>query len=103
MIRRPPRSTLFPYTTLFRSLRQDEVAPISGLIPVEVQAVAGENFFTHEGIQLWHDVALYEVLADVQRYLESVIRDVVYRLRSVSGPHSGCCQRFAHIEVFGGS
>src|SRR5256885_11820890 len=26
MIRRPPRSTLFPYTTLFRS-----VAPVSGL------------------------------------------------------------------------
>src|SRR3712207_7144496 len=23
MIRRPPRSTLFPYTTLFRSLRQE--------------------------------------------------------------------------------
>src|SRR5258708_38387681 len=31
MIRRPPRSTLFPYTTLFRSrLRPDPVAP-SGL------------------------------------------------------------------------
>src|SRR5256885_4837583 len=26
MIRRPPRSTLFPYTTLFRSLRSDRVA-----------------------------------------------------------------------------
>src|SRR3989449_7673962 len=25
MIRRPPRSTLFPYTTLFRSLGRDEV------------------------------------------------------------------------------
>src|SRR5258707_9318177 len=25
MIRRPPRSTLFPYTTLFRSLRRHEV------------------------------------------------------------------------------
>src|SRR2546425_1964643 len=24
MIRRPPRSTLFPYTTLFRSLRHDQ-------------------------------------------------------------------------------
>src|SRR3712207_7096421 len=24
MIRRPPRSTLFPYTTLFRSLRSEE-------------------------------------------------------------------------------
>src|SRR5256885_7394593 len=26
MIRRPPRSTLFPYTTLFRSVRQDRQA-----------------------------------------------------------------------------
>src|SRR3712207_7597797 len=26
MIRRPPRSTLFPYTTLFRSLRGTEIA-----------------------------------------------------------------------------
>src|SRR3712207_7203317 len=26
MIRRPPRSTLFPYTTLFRSGRDDQVA-----------------------------------------------------------------------------
>src|SRR3989449_11019936 len=28
MIRRPPRSTLFPYTTLFRSDRSDILAPI---------------------------------------------------------------------------
>src|SRR3712207_6927706 len=27
MIRRPPRSTLFPYTTLFRSVEQDRPAP----------------------------------------------------------------------------
>src|SRR5260370_23141835 len=27
MIRRPPRSTLFPYTTLFRSLRLRQTAP----------------------------------------------------------------------------
>src|SRR5574341_435619 len=26
MIRRPPRSTLFPYTTLFRSVRVDDLA-----------------------------------------------------------------------------
>src|SRR3712207_8266257 len=30
MIRRPPRSTLFPYTTLFRSLRRrDQALPLS--------------------------------------------------------------------------
>src|SRR2546427_4430592 len=30
MIRRPPRSTLFPYTTLFRSERRDERLPVHG-------------------------------------------------------------------------
>src|SRR5258707_3356924 len=29
MIRRPPRSTLFPYTTLFRSLTSETVAQVS--------------------------------------------------------------------------
>src|SRR5256885_10628874 len=32
MIRRPPRSTLFPYTTLFRSL-----LPAAGLSPMAIQ------------------------------------------------------------------
>src|SRR2546430_8635136 len=32
MIRRPPRSTLFPYTTLFRSGLAMAVAPIGGWI-----------------------------------------------------------------------
>src|SRR5256885_13613413 len=31
MIRRPPRSTLFPYTTLFRSVRFDAISFILGL------------------------------------------------------------------------
>src|SRR2546422_1149727 len=30
MIRRPPRSTLFPYTTLFRSLKPDDLADFCG-------------------------------------------------------------------------
>src|SRR3712207_8758992 len=34
MIRRPPRSTLFPYTTLFRSLALDRVRPEPGLFEV---------------------------------------------------------------------
>src|SRR5256885_5672308 len=33
MIRRPPRSTLFPYTTLFRSVPQPAVAGLHGLGP----------------------------------------------------------------------
>src|SRR5262249_62375879 len=32
MIRRPPRSTLFPYTTLFRSVRLEVAVEVGGLI-----------------------------------------------------------------------
>src|SRR2546430_9105448 len=35
MIRRPPRSTLFPYTTLFRSLRA-RVLGRAGVLPTEL-------------------------------------------------------------------
>src|SRR5438105_11863868 len=38
MIRRPPRSTLFPYTTLFRSLRHSPFA--AGVDPAPVGEVA---------------------------------------------------------------
>src|SRR5256885_6591777 len=37
MIRRPPRSTLFPYTTLFRSLgRQNRAQPREALVEIAV-------------------------------------------------------------------
>src|SRR2546429_3057378 len=35
MIRRPPRSTLFPYTTLFRSVRADSAAVASAQLNLE--------------------------------------------------------------------
>src|SRR2546430_13187490 len=46
MIRRPPRSTLFPYTTLFRSLRlgcgltytEAMEEPLAGLLPALAEA-----------------------------------------------------------------
>src|SRR5258708_25417002 len=34
MIRRPPRSTLFPYTTLFRSLNNKGAGPVKTIKPV---------------------------------------------------------------------
>src|SRR6266498_6108125 len=36
MIRRPPRSTLFPYTTLFRSLKEEQIT--SGTLAYAVGA-----------------------------------------------------------------
>src|SRR5258707_5980467 len=49
MIRRPPRSTLFPYTTLFRSITAD-------LTP------AGESDSPHVAAWLSHDGEVIEVL-----------------------------------------
>src|SRR3712207_8931749 len=37
MIRRPPRSTLFPYTTLFRSVHQQVVDGLVHLVRVEAE------------------------------------------------------------------
>src|SRR3712207_8508872 len=41
MIRRPPRSTLFPYTTLFRSGPSREPGGVAGLPPVLVARRSG--------------------------------------------------------------
>src|SRR3712207_9088611 len=38
MIRRPPRSTLFPYTTLFRSTQRPSADIITGMIKANVPA-----------------------------------------------------------------
>src|SRR5260370_10538132 len=37
MIRRPPRSTLFPYTTLFRSLHPDPAPGVGGQLAAMVR------------------------------------------------------------------
>src|SRR2546422_6252735 len=47
MIRRPPRSTLFPYTTLFRSIARDDVPhgahePDVGLVEPQVRGPRAE-------------------------------------------------------------
>src|SRR5256885_10071174 len=38
MIRRPPRSTLFPYTTLFRSAAEESGEEVEYAVEVEVEA-----------------------------------------------------------------
>src|SRR5438034_6686616 len=43
MIRRPPRSTLFPYTTLFRSVIHLERPPERGMLGVGVAAAASNS------------------------------------------------------------
>src|SRR2546430_6499278 len=51
MIRRPPRSTLFPYTTLFRSTNDVWIVVIKGAY---LYKDAGENVRDREIFSGWH-------------------------------------------------
>src|SRR3712207_8726558 len=62
MIRRPPRSTLFPYTTLFRSLRQPSSRHLDALQHRRQDVVAGEAF--HIRIRLQRDAVAQHRPAD---------------------------------------
>src|SRR2546427_9439483 len=50
MIRRPPRSTLFPYTTLFRSQQHHELAERADLVQAGIGARVGQE--NQAGVEL---------------------------------------------------
>src|SRR5258708_18672022 len=57
MIRRPPRSTLFPYTTLFRSsVAQDTVAYTNAVVELFVHPAAKIEFVSLQNLskETWH-------------------------------------------------
>src|SRR5687768_18302252 len=56
MLRRPPRSTLFPYTTLFRSAGDQGVPPIEVLLEVDQSVAAGLGQPVHLGHHLWGEL-----------------------------------------------
>src|SRR5260370_19843683 len=69
MIRRPPRSTLFPYTTLFRSLIDLRDAPVGRLL-----YVIGQTFLVVLGD--------FVVLLKLLDHIQAIAADVVKKLRS---------------------
>src|SRR5256885_10420709 len=93
MIRRPPRSTLFPYTTLFRSLDADQVIakPIDAdeLIMLATSYCAGEDRKSTR-LNSSHLVISYAVfcLKKKKNTIEAVLRQVPSRPRE--------CERTLH-------
>src|SRR5688572_31456521 len=59
MIRRPPRSTLFPYTTLFRSA--EGVVGVTGFDPLVVRRVGRQPELL--GLLLPHDQSRHRIVA----------------------------------------
>src|SRR5260370_42275486 len=63
MIRRPPRSTLFPYTTLFRSGANRNVSKRGK--PVGLDAISGRNKLPGTITDLRYEGLLVQVTIDV--------------------------------------
>src|SRR5260370_39427364 len=79
MIRRPPRSTLFPYTTLFRSVQaNDAVSELLGFRPDELIEQSLSRFISPEETREF-TAALREVVA------KGVTRNARLNPRSASG------------------
>src|SRR3712207_9163677 len=75
MIRRPPRSTLFPYTTLFRSL----VAPLAEALKASVPVLAlvqevTRNAFDRNAFQELDHLRMFEPVAKWVRRLDRADR-----------------------------
>src|SRR6266446_10937837 len=71
MIRRPPRSTLFPYTTLFRSL--DRCEGRGDAVETPIGAVPTLNAIDRSGLNLPDDVMANLLKVDAAEWLEAVV------------------------------
>src|SRR5258707_12178939 len=82
MIRRPPRSTLFPYTTLFRSLLRHYLGePVDAVLEAKIANYLRRVQGVHGGWPLVHD-GDFDMSASVKAYFAlKMIGD------SVEAPH----------------
>src|SRR5258705_11616354 len=80
MIRRPPRSTLFPYTTLFRSATMRRFG--ATLSPPAVLQ-SGKRSLIEATANLL-DVARHRPII-VQRYVHAIVQDVARQLHAPAG------------------
>src|SRR5260370_20910335 len=78
MIRRPPRSTLFPYTTLFRS-RDDLVGRSAGVVVPFAKGATGK-------IRERHDDRSEEHTSELQSHLNLVCRLLLEKKKKINSP-----------------
>src|SRR3712207_7111095 len=101
MIRRPPRSTLFPYTTLFRSRG---VVPRAG--PAEdVRGVVRDPALGHPVVRLGRDPAWFPQRVDVDRKSTRLnsshanISYAVFCLKKKKIRKTFCLQLVTHLSI----
>src|SRR5256885_10857035 len=102
MIRRPPRSTLFPYTTLFRSVskiplgkrmtKAEEIAAmVLFLISEQASHITGQHLFVDGGRSEEHTSELQSPCNLVCRLLLEKKKRMRQRVCSADVSHDGRC------------
>src|SRR2546430_14842175 len=87
MIRRPPRSTLFPYTTLFRSQNARAVNMPKDRIEAAIKRASGRDAANYQQV-LYEGYALHGVALLVETATDNPTRTVA-QVRSIMTKHGG--------------
>src|SRR2546423_2553219 len=100
MIRRPPRSTLFPYTTLFRSIFLDEIGDLAPELQPKLLRVLETKTFRRLGgtRELTVDVRSEEHTSELQSLAYLVCRLLLEKKKQTSNAadsfwRSSSCRR----------
>src|SRR5258708_8418867 len=89
MIRRPPRSTLFPYTTLFRSdVEQDRPVVVAGQDRVSADVVVGERKRRDQSSADADDVRSEEHTSELQSPDHLVCRLLLEKKKTTDNAHA---------------
>src|SRR5687767_15595950 len=81
MIRRPPRSTLFPYTTLFRSRPSTYISPLSNSTPCIRKDRISSKSLMRLSICLWKpSIGDNRIKRSEERFSRNAETDLVCRL-----------------------
>src|SRR3712207_7119526 len=87
MIRRPPRSTLFPYTTLFRSLKAGEVAVWA--TERAIQILGGNGYTREYPVERMHrDAKIYTIFEGTSEIQRLVIARAISGMKIRSEEHT---------------
>src|SRR3712207_3870856 len=90
MIRRPPRSTLFPYTTLFRSGLYDakkDKTPVLALVgQVESTKVGTDNFQELKLESMFEEVAVFNRRVQSAEQLPDMLNQAIRTAYAEKGP-----------------
>src|SRR2546422_1096485 len=93
MIRRPPRSTLFPYTTLFRSQEVAELARLEHELRIDQEEILGiDRELRKKGLLVAPDAAeprSEEHTSELQSRLHLVCRLLLEKKKKKTGTTTG--------------